>query len=105
VVEQTEVFGAFTRSAELTRGNRWRIFGLFVIYFIATILVEAVLGVVGGVASVFGGPHAVLRLVLLTPLISVVTNLIGAVGAAVLYVDLRRIKDGVGADNLAAVFD
>ncbi len=55
VVEQTEVFSAFTRSADLTRGHRWRIFGLFVIYLVAIIIVEMVTTAFGGVASLLGG--------------------------------------------------
>jgi hypothetical protein len=31
--------------------------------------------------------------------------MIGAAGAAVLYFELRRIKEGVGVEQLAAVFD
>lgn len=106
VVEQREVFASFGRSVDLTRGNRWRIFGLAVIYFVAFIVVGLVVGALGGVAGVFGSGSAMtLRFVLVQPLINAVVAMIGAVGVAVLYVELRRLRDGVDAAGLAAVFD
>ncbi|RAK60378.1 hypothetical protein DJ021_11450 [Phenylobacterium hankyongense] len=107
VIEQTGVFDAFGRSAQLTRGNRWRIFGLFVIYVIATIIVEAIVGAIGGAAGIVtgGGSVGVFQAVVIMPLISAASALIGATGAAVLYVELRRLKDGVGPEGLAAIFD
>ncbi len=106
VVEQTGVMAAFGRSAELTRGSRWRIFGLFVIYFIAVIVIELVLGVFSratGFATI--GRLPVLTLLIFAPLIQMASTLIGSTGAAVLYVELRRLRDGVGPQGLAAIFD
>jgi hypothetical protein len=106
VVEQTGVFGAFARSAELTRGNRWRIFGLFIIYFVATIILEVVLGVFSGAASLAsGGGMSFVQAIILGPLFRVAAALLGATATAALYVELRRVRDGVGADSLAAIFD
>jgi hypothetical protein len=106
VIEQRGVFASFERSAELTRGSRGAIFGLFVIYFVAVLVVELVLGVVGGITNfvTIGGFSPITRLVVM-PLIQVIGALIGATGTAVLYVELRRIKDGVGPKGLAAIFD
>jgi hypothetical protein len=106
VVEQTGVMGASGRSAELTRGNRWRIFGLLVIYFIAVIIIELVLGLfsrVTGFAMV--GRLPILTLLIFAPLIQMASTLIASAGAAVLYVELRRLRDGVGPEGLAAIFD
>ncbi|MDB5449919.1 MAG: hypothetical protein JWQ52_1047 [Phenylobacterium sp.] len=107
VIEQTGLFDAFGRSAELTRGNRWRIFGLFLIYLIATIIIEALVGAVGGVISMAsgGGPIGPFQVLVVVPFIAMVSALIGTTGAAVLYVELRRLKDGVGPEALAAIFD
>jgi len=106
VVERRGILDVFGRSAELTRGNRWRIFGLAVIYLVAVIIIQMVLGMVGGVANVTagGGGSAVTSLFIL-PVIQVANALIGATGIAALYVDLRQIKDGVGPEGLAAIFD
>ncbi|MGZ6018283.1 MAG: glycerophosphoryl diester phosphodiesterase membrane domain-containing protein [Phenylobacterium sp.] len=106
VVEQTGVFGAISRSAELTRGNRWRIFGLFVLYIVVAVIVQAVLNMVGrliGFATIAGFP--LLTLLVIMPLIQAVNALIASTGAAVLYVELRRLRDGVGPQGLAAIFD
>ena len=106
VVEQTGVLGAFGRSAELTRGNRWRIFGLVVIYLVVLVILELVLGVFGSVASISaGGGLSLMQVAVARPLLGIGAALIGTVGAAVLYVDLRQIKDGVGPEGLAAIFD
>ena len=51
VVERTGVFGAFSRSAELTRGHRWPIFGLLVIYLHRLRRHPLVSGVVAVVAT------------------------------------------------------
>jgi hypothetical protein len=106
VIEQRGVFASFERSAELTRGSRGAIFGLFVLYFVAVLVVELVLGVFSNVTNVvtIGSFSPLTRLVVL-PLIQVVNALIGGTGVAVLYVELRRIKDGVGPRGLAAIFD
>jgi hypothetical protein len=106
VVEQPGVIASFGRSAALTRGNRWRIFGLFVLYFVAAIILQALLTMFGGVFSLatIGGFPLVTRILIL-PLIQVANALIGSVGVAVLYVELRRLRDGVGPQGLAAIFD
>jgi hypothetical protein len=106
VIERTSLTGVFGRSAELTRGNRWRIFGLFVLYVVALIIVEAVLGVFGNAGRIAaGGGVPVLQAMVIMPLINIANALIGTTGGAALYVELRRIKDGVGAESLAAIFD
>ena len=106
VAERTTLTGSFGRSAELTRGNRWRIFGLMLLYIIALLIVEAVLGVFGAAGRVAsGGAMSFLQALVVTPLISVANGMIGASGTAVLYVELRKIRDGVGAESLASIFD
>jgi hypothetical protein len=106
VVEQPPLLESFGRSAELTRGNRWRIFALFIVYFVAVIIVETLTGVFGMASRIAsGGGMPMLQTMVLIPIIAVVNGLIGATGAAVLYVELRRIRDGIGPAGLAAVFD
>ena len=105
VVEQTGVFGSFGRSADLTRGNRWQIFALVLLFAVISIIVQVVLGVFGGIASFATiGHFPILTRVVIFPLIAVVKSLLGATGAAVLYVELRRIRDGVEPKGLAALF-
>ena len=106
VAERRDVMDTFGRSAELTRGNRWRIFGLFVIYGIAAAIFEAVISAIAGVAF-FASPGASLAVmsVVIQPLLSIITSMVGATAAAVLYVELRRVREGVGPEAIAAVFD
>jgi len=106
VVEQPGLTESFGRSAQLTRGNRWRIFGIFVLYFVALLIIELVFGVFGSAMRVAaGGAPSMLVALVVNPLLYVANALIGATGVAVLYVELRQIRDGVGAEGLAAIFD
>jgi hypothetical protein len=106
VAERPGIFAAFGRSAELTRGNRWRIFALLIVYFVAVVIVEALTGVFGNASRIASGAGVPMtQAMILTPLISIASGLLTSTGAAVLYVELRRIRDGVGPAGLAAIFD
>ncbi len=112
VAEHTGVMGAFRRSAALTRGNRWRIFGLVVFAWLAYMIFSTVLGVVASASLLVsgesaaalqtggGGPLALVINILAQTLMSMV----GAAGVAVLYVELRRVGDGLGPQALSEVF-
>jgi hypothetical protein len=116
VVEKVGVFDAFTRSRDLTRGRRWPIFGLFVLYAIAAWILSAlVLAAFAPFALAKGPPTAdtldsfvsslgVIQLVA-DPLIATVTTLVSTAGLATLYYELRRSREGVGPEALASVFD
>ncbi|MEO8114141.1 MAG: hypothetical protein ABI655_07175 [Phenylobacterium sp.] len=103
VVENTGIFAAFTRSAALTKGDRWRIFGLFLLLGLAILVVElAVYALVGGItAPVTLSPGRIAA----TTLIAIVTQLVTVTTIAALYFELRRARDGLGAEALAALFD
>jgi hypothetical protein len=98
VVERLGPFQSLGRSAALTKGSRWRMFGmLIVIWLIALIsggLTEALVGV--------AGPSIAL-------VVKVIWNgLLGAYSAilvVVTYHDLRVAKEGVDTDQIAAVFE
>jgi MFS family permease len=107
VVERTGVFGAMSRSAELTRGHRWSIFGLLVIYVIASGVIQAAISAIIAALAVSLSPttaQAATHLVA-QPLLSVTTSLIGAAGVASIYYELRSTREGIGPEALAAVFD
>lgn len=112
VVDRTGVFGAFRRAADLTRGNRWRIFGLAILLWIILLIVGAIFGAVVA-AVLFTTPGALQDPVAaatnpLNILLQVVQQTVGAIiGAAlisVLYVELRRLRDGAGPQWLADIF-
>jgi hypothetical protein len=106
VVEQPGVFESFGRSAELTRGNRLRIFGLACLFFVASIVIGIVFSIVGGVLRfATAGVFLYVQAAILSPIISAAVATLGATMSAVLYVELRRVREGVGPQGLAAIFD
>ncbi len=114
VIEDVGPVGALSRSLELTKGHRWRIF----LALMALMLVVVVFSCVGGMCSgalspsidpttgAFQAPSALGTMVsfvvqLFTQAIQMM--LIAAL-AAVAYARLRGIRDGVDAQALAKVF-
>lgn len=109
VAERRGVFDSFRRSADLTRDNRWRIFGLYIVLFAIMLAVSLTVSVVSGVAglrgALAGGVSALTPAVLvLGAVINAVLSMLGAAGAAVLYIELRRAKQGHAPEWLAEVF-
>jgi hypothetical protein len=106
VVEKTGVFGAFGRSAELTKGHRWAILGLaLVIWLISMILGFAVMPLQSALIQPGAGFIAMAPVLLIQGVISVFTTTVIATGTASVYYELRSIKEGIGPEQLAAVFD
>jgi MFS family permease len=104
VAERVGVSDAFRRSADLTRGNRWRLFGLLVIWAVAVMLLSGIIGAVTGAGALTaGGVFSPVALVL-NFIYATLSGLVGATGVAVLYVDLRRVREGLGPQGLAEVF-
>jgi hypothetical protein len=116
VVERVGVFAALGRSAALTRNHRGAILGLAVIYVVALWIVQVTLS--GGMmvsaglgASGLGTQpgQGFQNLMLLQTIVQLVlTTLfasIGSAGIASIYFELRQTKEGIGAEQLASVFD
>jgi hypothetical protein len=99
VAEQLGVFASMSRSAFLTKGNRWRIFGIVILVGLATMLVA---GLVGFVIALVGGVRVVD--IALYP-IEAIAGAFNAVMVGVLYYQLRVAKEGVDIEKIAAVFD
>lgn len=110
VDERPGIIGALRRSRELTKGFRWKIFGLFllllVIMWIALIVIGLVAvgtGSTGLLASnpgVVPGMGAVLvGLLFNTLMIGFWSTLVNS-----LFIELRQAKDGLAPDALAEVF-
>jgi hypothetical protein len=107
VVERRGVFESLQRSRDLTRGSRWPIFGVVVIYFVLWMIVGAAisaLGIATGGTFVGGTTNMAVNLVA-TPLTNLLSGVIAAAGVAAVYYELRTVKEGVGAEQLAAIFD
>ncbi|MGA0606527.1 hypothetical protein ACO2Q0_11045 [Phenylobacterium sp. VNQ135] len=112
IADRTGIFGAFGRSAELTRGNRWRIFGLLLITWIAAMLFGLIFGAIAGVNLLTAGTDAdAIQRAAFSPLniaINVLsqtlTYMVTSTGIAVLYVELRKARDGLGPQWLSEIF-
>jgi MFS family permease len=108
VAERTSITGAFGRAGELTRNNRWRIFGLFLIVWIALVVVGGIVGAItGGMMLASADPMAAARdpiQVVLSVVVNTLSSLVTSTGIAVLYVELRRLREGAGPQWLADIF-
>lgn len=99
VMEQLGPFDSLSRSGALTKGHRWKVFGIFVVIIIISMIIGSILEVmtvaIGGVVAgivvhfVWNGLYAAYN----------------SVAIAVMYHDLRVLKEGIDIDRIAAVFD
>jgi hypothetical protein len=99
VVESLGPLQSMSRSAALTKGHRWKVFGIYLLVLIGSFVLGSLIRVVFvRLTSPLGAALAGL----------VWNALFGAyhsVMVAVMYHDLRVLKDGVDIDRIAAVFD
>jgi hypothetical protein len=94
------------RSMQLTRNHRWALFGLLVLYLVAYIIIMSIMGATMAVSVGVGGlarPSLIMGIV--QALIGSFAWLVTTVGIAAVYFELRRVKDGVGVNEIASVFD
>lgn len=99
IVERKGPAGSLSRSAELTKGNRWRIFGIAAILYVVNMVVQstiqfALLALAGQAVSSIG-----------VFLWSVLVGAFGSIVIAVVYHDLRVAREGIDVDRIAAVFE
>jgi heme/copper-type cytochrome/quinol oxidase subunit 3 len=99
VVEQQGPWASLRRSAELTKGHRWKIFGLMLALYLVS---GAVSPVIEAAFPAIGGP-------VLTAIASLLWNAVWgafyAIAVVVAYHDLRVAKEGIDIEQIAAVFD
>ncbi len=101
VIERPGLFASFARSRVLTKGSRWRIFGLFVLLLIINIIFGIVIA--AAAASIDGDDK--LSGPILGWLASAFASALWAIASAVAYHDLRLAKEGGDTAQIAAVFD
>jgi cold shock CspA family protein len=105
VVEGKGVFESLQRSRDLTRGHRWAILGLLVIFLLGSWVLSAFsfgLGAATGGAS--GSPNLWMT-VLAGSAAAALSGVVASAGVAALYYELRTVKEGMAPEVLAAVFD
>jgi len=103
VNERTGVFKALERSAELTRNNRWRIFGVVVAGVVAYFVAAAVLMTpFGGLLELYRQAPKDSVVLLGLVLVSTLSSVVAGTFFAVLYVELQEMRSG--GSRLAQVF-
>ena len=100
VVERLDPFGSLERSARLTNGHRWKIFGLLLLVALPLAIAGAVFDEVAEAVG-FGGVLATLGEVTG----DAIWNAVFAALVIATYHDLRVAKEGVDTEQIAAVFE
>jgi len=113
VMERPGIFGSLRRSAYLTKGNRWRLLGLFLVLIILMIVVMLILNLMSMFAFVpmITQPLDVKSLfaefrvfALFQTAVSAIFTMYGFIIVAVAYHDLQTAKEG-DIGRVTAVFD
>ena len=98
VVERPGVFASLSRSAFLTKGYRWKVFGTLIVIMIASIAVQYVARLILGSAGLY-------VLLFGAQVLNTVVGAFGSVLNGVIYYQLRVAKEGVDIETIARVFD
>jgi hypothetical protein len=100
VEERPGVVDALRRSAELTTGFRWQVFGVMALLGVLQLGVRFLLGLIPAVV-----PAAAPLVKLLSGGFQAVGTGISATAAAVMYYRLRSVKEGIDVHEIVSVFD
>ena len=101
VLENRSAFGALARSRELVRGRWWSTFAAFVLVQLLVVALSIPVGfVVGVIFSSASGTAAVVQQ-LATYAVEILLTPVELALVAVVYLDLRRGHDGLGAREVA----
>ena len=109
VVEGLGPLASMGRSAQLTKGHRWKIFGIFILILIIGVLVFAIVGAIvfalvgsfslGALERGFGIGSLVS--LIFSAMVTAYYNIV----LVMVYHDLRVAKEGVDTEQIASVFD
>ena len=110
VVERLGPIKCLHRSSDLTKGCRLRIAALYLLCFFIIVFVIYVLAYVNVLVSAFflktfGRAFTLVFLAAIRQLVTAVPVTLVNIVTAVIYYNLREVKEGVGIDQLAEVFD
>jgi hypothetical protein len=98
VVERTGPWRSLRRSQELTKGHRWKIFGLFLVLLLLSlinpVLQLALTAAAGPTAGAIGNA-----------IWTAIGSAFSSVVIAVTYYELRVAKEGIDIEQIASVFD
>ena len=99
VQERIGITDSLGRSRALTKGARWKIFGLFLIYWIVISLLGVPLGIL--IAALHLPPYLA---VVFTAILNIIGSMVIVTVQATIYVELRDVKEGVSPKELEAIF-
>ncbi len=99
VQERIGVVESFGRSRALTKGSRWKIFGLLLVCWIVILILQAPTGLLTAAAQT---PTSLS--VLITTAVSIVTTMVLCTIQAAIYVELRDVKEGAAPSDLETIF-
>ena len=109
VAEQTGVFASMSRSAFLTKGYRWQVFGMVLLLAVGGGILAMIVGLVFGTTGVFRGGAALtgggVGLIATQAAVGAIVGAFHGVIVGVFYYQLRVAKEGVDIDQIASVFD
>ncbi|CUH43713.1 hypothetical protein [Ruegeria atlantica] len=94
-------FGGLGRSAALTKGYRWPIFGALLLVGICAGIVNFLAGVFAGILAGVGSWAKIVGFSIIAALSEGLTG----ISIALISARLREIKEGVIVDQTASVFD
>jgi hypothetical protein len=114
MVEGKGPLASMRRSAQLTKGHRWKLFGIGVLVYVVAItsaLVRVLLvGLLAG-SGILGGlglaafPGRIIIAAIVSLILSAIVIAYFNVVAATIYHHLRGAKEGVDTEQIATVFD
>lgn len=109
VVERTGVIDSMKRSLELTKGNRWKVFFVLVLWIVISFIIQVIVAFAVGVPMMPADQMAAPQISTAGAWIADIVNmLLAGIGASILavgYHDLRVAKEGIGSDEIARTFD
>lgn len=105
VMERVSIVGCFDRSWRLTQGCRMRILGALLVLWLVGGSLALLANMAPAALTMAGGSGFVLAIVFtVTQLVTLLGAALNSVGQAVIYHELRTVKEGADADQLVAVF-
>jgi hypothetical protein len=115
VAEKSGVLGALARSRALTKGNRWTIFGLMLLYIVAAMAIGVIsllmMAGAGGLnlasltkMSQTLASEGITVSLILSQILGALLYAFIAVVVAVCYTELRRIKEGASISEVSQIF-
>jgi hypothetical protein len=107
VIERAGVFAAFSRSAELTKGEKWKILALFIVLLVGYWLLSAAVALIGlgtfNAANLSAGGPTIANAIG-GVIVGTIFNAVWGTIQPSLYVELRQAKEGGSMENLEAIF-